>query len=641
MRWVTSASAHAARWCRTPAGVLLLSVLLTVAFAWGANLLLDSEYAGAGTLHTVTGEPALFLLGASVVWLLVLMAVSLTGRLWLGLGVVSVMVGLLAFANHQKHRLVLEPIFPADLAFLTNPGFLIEMVGARVVAAALAACLALLAVTWWAGRRLGRWFPRPGRSRGPWALAGARVLGVLVSGSLLFQLANFHEPGNVFESAYDASGARWRPLTQHLNYADNGFVAGMLYNLPMPAMARPTDYGAEQMRLIAERYEAAADRVNRHRDPDALEDVNVVLVLSEAFSDPTRVDGVRLAEDPIPFTRSLMRRTTSGTMWAPEYGRGTANTEFEALTGMSIASFRPQVSTPFQMVVPNQRTFPSAARFLGDQGHHTLALHSFTSELYRRSEAYPVLGFDEAVFRDEMAHTDTLGRNPFISDAATFDELTDRLDASEAPLFANLVTMQNHYPMAGKYDDPVRATGLADESARDQLEHYARGLRHSDQALRELVTELESSREKTVVAFYGDHLPILWPPGRLAERTQHETPFFVYANFGRQRAQRLPTTSPIHFMNHVLERADARISPYHALLRQLERQIPAMGRGVMIGHDDRMLSPDDLTRRQQRLLHDYRLVQYDLTVGQRHVADEMFGLGPGSNEPTTQLVVTR
>lgn len=612
-------------------GVLLQTLLLTAGFAFVANLALDLEYAdgSAARLHAVADELPIFLLGALVVWSLVLLVLSVTGRLWLSLGLVTVALGLLGFANHRKQQLVLEPVFPADLAFLVNPGFLAQMVGPWVVVAALVASVALVAAAGYAGRGLSRWFPRPGRGGGrrAWGLRGARVVGVVVSSVLLVQAASFHDPGNWLREAYGENGARWRPLHQRLNYADNGVVAGLLYNLPVPAMARPDDYGSERMRELADRYARVADRINRRRHPDALEDVNVVFVLSEAFSDPTLAPGVSLAEDPMPFTRSLMRRTTSGAMWAPEYGRGTANTEFEALTGLSLSQLRPQVSTPFTMVLPHHDAFPSAASALASEGHGTLALHSYTSELYRRAEAYPVLGFEDVVFRDGMSHTAPIDDNPFVSDAATFEELTTHLETADAPQLVNVVTMQNHYPMAGKYDDPIPVTGLDDAAAAEQLEHYARGLRHSDRALEELVTELETSQEKTVLVFYGDHLPVLWPPSTLDARARHETPFFVHANFGRPHDERLPTTSPIYFMNHVLERADAEVTPFHALLELLQREVPAMGEGVMIGPDDERLASDQLSPTARRLLHDYRLVQYDLMVGQQHVVDELFRHG--------------
>jgi phosphoglycerol transferase MdoB-like AlkP superfamily enzyme len=182
--------------------------------------------------------------------------------------------------------------------------------------------------------------------------------------------------------------------------------------------------------------------------------------------------------------------------------------------------------------------------------------------------------------------------------------------------------------MAGKYADPIEATGLTDPDRVRQLEHYARGLQHTDAATRRLIESLETSEERTILVFYGDHLPSVWPPAMLSRRTMHQTPFFVYANYGRPRVERLPTTSPIHFMSHVLEVADAPVTPYYALLQQLEQEVPAMGQGMLIGPDNRTTTAQELRPRARQVLRDYRLVQYDLAIGERYSAPEMLAADP-------------
>jgi phosphoglycerol transferase MdoB-like AlkP superfamily enzyme len=609
--------------CARVAGVTLLSAAVV-------NAMLDLwQVAGSDselTSHTLLGAPLLFLLGTVVVWLCVVVVVAVLGRLWLGVGLVAASALLIGYAGFRKEQLLREPLYPGDLTYAGDIGFLVDTVGAGPVLALLAGSALLVLGGFWAGRRLHTPRMRPADRGDRWRRVAVRLTAAGASAAALGYVLQFHQPGNLARVAYENLGAHWRSWHQSANYTDNGFVAGLLYNLPVPAMAAPPGYGPATMRRLVARYAEAAARVNRTRDSDALADVNVVFLLGETFTDPTRVDGVRLAQDPIPYTRALMRRTPSGQMWSPQYGGGTANVEFEALTGMSIGSFRPQLTTPYQMLVPGHDTFPSAARFLAGQGLRTLALHSFTSALYRRAEVYPALGFEQSVFVDEMTHTGRVARNAFVSDKATYAELLSRLHRCEDPLFANVVTMQNHYPTAGKYPDPIAVTGLEDGAATESLAHYARGLRHSDAALRFLVRALERSRERTVVVFYGDHLPPLWPEGMLTLREQHETPFLVYANFGRQPAEALPTTSPVHFVNHALETVGAPVSAYHALLLAVERHLPAMGQGVLITRDGTRVRVDDLSPAARRLLRDYRLVQYDLAVGRRHSAGALFDI---------------
>lgn len=629
-----------ARWAGSPGGVVAASVLTTVVLACLANVTLDLWHVGGEAALLVEAplseEFGRFLLGSLVVWLFVVLLLSVLGRLWVSVGVVTIATVVLGYANARKQQQLLEPLYPSDFVLLADPDLLVQSVGPPVLLTLLAGSAAVIVLAVLTARRCRRWFPHPGlrdRPRVGWAVVGGRVVAAVASVMAISSLTHFHAPGNPFKAAYEEIGAHWRPWHQSLNYTDNGFVAGMLYNMPMPAMRRPAGYGPATMRELVARYSAVASHINAGRDPEALHDVNVVFLLGETFSDPTRTRAVQFARDPIPFTRALMRRTTSGNMWSPMYGGGTANVEFEALTGQSLAQFSPQMTTPYQMLVPTYAHFPAGTKVLEQYGHKTLALHSYSSALYRRAEVYPALGFDDAVFQNEMTHTERLADSRFVSDRATYAEVLARLDRAKAPMFLNVVTMQNHYPMAGTYKHPIPVRGLHDAQATESLEHYARGLRHSDNAMRGFVRRLEASEEKTVVVFYGDHLPPVWPRSALSVRARHETPFFVLANFELSRSERLPTTSPIYFMNHVLRSTDAPVPAYYALLQRLEQQIPAMGQTMMIGPDDRRKAQDQLPARARRLLRDYRLVQYDLSVGDRYAEAGMFDAAPTHPPP--------
>ena len=622
-----------AGWLTSPLALVAWSLLVTVAAAFAGNLSLELWHTGGNTGHIwrrLTDELPLFLLGSLLIWLVVVLLVAVLGRLWLGVGITLVVTGVLGYADHVKRELLSEPVFPADLvAFPNDAGFLTQMVGTRVVMTVVAVSLVVLAGAVLLGRLAGRVFPRPDRRTRPrlaWGLIALRVAVAVVAGAALAYTFQFHTPGNFVKAAYERYGAHWRPWHQAMNYTDNGVVAGMLYNLPMPAMATPPGYSEEAMRDLVARYSAEALATNQDRDPAALKDVNVVVVLSESLSDPTRYRPVELAEDPIPFTRDLMARTTSGNMLTAKYGGGTANVEFEVLTGMSISQFRPQLTTPYQMLVPHYARFPSAVRFFEARGLSTATLHSYTSTLYRRAEVYPVLGFDEIAFEDDMHYTDTIDRSLFVSDEATFKEVLATLRRSEDPMFLNVVTMQNHFPTAGKYLDPIPATGMPDRQADAHLEHYARGLRHSDDALAMLLKGLEVSGERTVVVVYGDHLPPIWHDTEMTRRMKHETPFLVHATFGKAEAEPLPTTDPVHLVNHVLDVAGAPVSPYYALLGELEEQVPAMTHDYFIDPGNAKRSWDALPPTARQVLDDYRLVQYDLSVGRRFSEDAMFAL---------------
>jgi phosphoglycerol transferase MdoB-like AlkP superfamily enzyme len=277
------------------------------------------------------------------------------------------------------------------------------------------------------------------------------------------------------------------------------------------------------------------------------------------------------------------------------------------------------------MLVPKFRTFPSAVEMFNRMGHTTLAIHPFRPNIYRRDRVYPILGFSDFISQTDMDHHLKFENNPYISDGAAFRQVLDAIDSHEKPVFVNLVTMQNHTPYAGKYADPIPVEGL-DQDDAEMLGQYSRGLTYTDRAIAGFVRALDHSDEKTVVVLYGDHLPA-GTPGALwddnTDRAMHETPFFIYANFGKVKPEELSTTSPIFFLPEVFDLAGAPLPPYYMLLHELHRSVPAMEHGRIVDADNRVVTREELSPRARHLLDDYRLVQYDLSVGKRY-AEKMF-----------------
>jgi phosphoglycerol transferase MdoB-like AlkP superfamily enzyme len=144
-----------------------------------------------------------------------------------------------------------------------------------------------------------------------------------------------------------------------------------------------------------------------------------------------------------------------------------------------------------------------------------------------------IFGFDDFVYDKRMHVDERIGHDAWISDDATFQELMLTLRREEKPALVNVVTMQNHMPYDGRYADPVHVTG-PDGEPLPAVGQYLRGLRHSDQAVENLVHRLSRSKEGTLVVFYGDHLPSVYPQSVIEEnswRVRHQTPFFVWADF--------------------------------------------------------------------------------------------------------------
>jgi phosphoglycerol transferase MdoB-like AlkP superfamily enzyme len=610
---------------RVPVAALVGSIVAAAA----CNALLDlsqSQILSPYSPNAVTSLQ-LFALSTLVIWPGVVLAILLTGRFWGGVGFAITTTALVSIANRHKLSYRFEPLYPSDLEFGKEAGFLIDFLTVLELSLTIALLVLLVALVY----LMARMWPNAFRlgtlgSVQPRGLVIRCVAALCCVGALSYS-AQFNATGNQLRAWFEHRGADWQEWSQKRNYAYNGFVPAFLYNVDAIAMDAPTDYSEPTMMEIARRYQRIASSMNEGRAPDSLAGINIVLVLAESFTDPTAIPGVSFAKDPIPFTREVMQQVPSGWTWAQSYGGGTANMEFSALTGHSVGTFSPQMNTPYQQLVRHEPQYPSAAGYLKKLGYRTVAIHPFKESLYARDRVYPSMGFDEYLFADRMRNHAVLDPGHFISDEAAFREVDQTIADTDEPVFVNLVTMQNHLPVDDKYPDPISVIGKDYRSDELALGQYARGLRHTDSSLRAWLTRLQATDEKTVVLYYGDHHPGLWSEKRirtLGEDRFRRTPFFVWRNFGDQRHMHLPTTSPIHFMNRVLDAAQAPVPPYYALLRSLEQELPTVEGSTLIGPDGEPLAPAQLGARAQRLLRDYRLVQYDFSVGERYALNAMF-----------------
>ncbi|HEX5089721.1 MAG TPA: LTA synthase family protein, partial [Nocardioides sp.] len=531
--------------------------------------------------------------------------------------------------NVAKMSILAEPLYPSDYQFLHDSRFLLDMVAPVAVVEAVAGLVVLAVATVVASRVMGRRHPRIRRADHPrgWAvLVGTRVVGIVVLTLLLSSALQFNDPGNPWRRLYERHGAIWEPFSQQMNYRTNGFVGGALYNMPSDPMPVPAGYSAETMAAIAQKYAARADARNAGLTAGALDDVNVVLVLSEAFADFSRLKGVSLDHDTMALTRRTIADSWGGSTLANFYGTGTSSMEFEALTGQSLGLFNPQVSAPYQNFMSGMKSYPSAVGWFTDHGHQAIAVHPYHATFYRRNTVYPMLGFKDFVSEDTIAEKQKLENSNYISDQSAFDEVEREIKDHDQPLLVNLVTMQNHVPTLDWYDDPVPVEAPGSAEALKGMGGYARGQEYTDKALQRFLGDLEAGGEPTVVVFYGDHYPATLSDEVLAANPglDHlQTPMFIWSSEGQQ-PRALPVTSPTAFLPYVFDLVGEPLPPYYELLSEVAQKIGAVGEGTIVAPDGEAVTEADLTPAQQRLLHDYRLVQYDFSIGKRYAVGPMY-----------------
>jgi len=360
---------------------VVATLLLTGLWAWLATYVLDASNFSSPleALRHSEFEPPALLESVAVVWVVVLFFVALIGRLWVSLGVVTALTALIGAANATKLELRNDPVYPGDLTFLTQPTFLFEMVPQSKIVIGAIALIAVVVIAALVGWLIAKVFPGLGKTlsrRGLIGLRVTRVVVVIMCLGLLHLASDFNEPGNPWRSAFESTGLRWRDWDQRINYQRNGFVAGLLFNMHITAMAKPKGYSKAAVERIAAKYEAEAAAMNQGRKGN-LDKTNVVSILSESFSSPEWLKTVEFPSDPIPKTTALMKQTLSGRMLAPGYGSGTANVEFEVLTGQSKSQLKPQIATAYEQMVQHYKTFPSAVDWFIAHGHTPVAIHPY------------------------------------------------------------------------------------------------------------------------------------------------------------------------------------------------------------------------------------------------------------------------
>lgn len=350
----------------------------------------------------------------------------------------------------------------------------------------------------------------------------------------------------------------------------------------------------------------------------ALEELpNIIVIMNEAFSDLSILDEYTTNEDEIPYMRSLMNGaedTISGYMDVSVLGGNTANTEFEFLTGNTMA-FLPQGCIPYQQYIHD--TMPSMASSLKEMGYRTLALHPYGANGWDRNEVYEFFGFDQFYSKNDFTDPHLLRK--YISDQADIDKVIELYEQDpDTPLFLFNVTMQNHSSYSDAFDNftPSIAVEGSDSFALNQ---YLSLLKESDRSLEQLITYFEQVDDPTIIVFFGDHQPtdsVVAPIYKLNGRSvyslteeelrlRYQVPFIIHANFNIEEAQNVPMSTN-YLGIKTLEAAGLPLNDYQQFLSAHYKAYPSISVLQMTDTEGNITSISD----KENLLNAYEILQY-------------------------------
>lgn len=423
---------------------------------------------------------------------------------------------------------------------------------------------------------------------------------------------------------YCAAGICWMyGYTPDVSYWDSvGTTQELGYLCSFYAYARrdlvidkPDAYSRSAAIEILDRYDSET--------VDTADDIDIIVVMDETLSDLPSTYAFETDTDVMPFLHSLQENTVKGNLLVSVLGGGTADTEWEFLTGCSMA-FSGGGGVPYVQYV--QRDEESLASELLDLGYQTTAFHPYTRTNYNRDAVYPHLGFEQYwALDDDLVSKEQL--RWCVSDAADVIDLIDIYDrnaqSDHRPQFLFNVTMQNHggYSITeSEIETTVRAT--AGDLQTVQLEEYLSLVRASDQALEELITHYQESDRKTIILIYGDHQPSL--DGEITEAMEAHliasgadtangqerfmTPFIIWANYDIDEAEDL-LISPGYLRAFLLETAGLPLGSWDQFLLECHESYPAINSMGYYDADRQWYSWDDLTA-ADALLQEYKVLQY-------------------------------
>ncbi|EQB4793112.1 LTA synthase family protein [Enterococcus hirae] len=548
-----------------------------------------------------------FLLACLVLLMIFLFLVAVLGSFLFGTFFYLVGIGILGYANYLKMTYRQEPIYPDDLKMIKEFGLLKDMTGTTSFYLLGGMILLVVAGGCWA---IYRSFKKDKKFQ------AIRVITLFTTIFALIYISHFNNPNNLLRKAYNKT-ALWIPYSQKMNYYNTGFIGGFLYNLKIDPMEKPKGYSEEKIKEITSHYQKLADEKNKIASE---EQPNIIYVMSESFSDPSRLNGVEITGDPLADYYAVADQTYSGQMLSQNYGGGTANIEFEALTGFSMGLFNAQLTTPYTMLVPKMNQLPSIVSTLKDQNYHTTAIHPYNTSMYKRKDVYEVLGFDEFISENTMTYTDTIEDNPYISDASAYQEVMDLLKEDDTPQFIHLVTMQTHMPYDGKYQQLEYTAKTEDNSGISSLENYLQDISYSSQSLKAFTEELKKLSRRTLVVFWGDHLPGIYSDtiqNSNEKHTLHETQFLMFDSQGELEKNEAPVTSPFYFAADLMNQTNQQTTGFYQLLLALQNELPAFERELYY-QEGQWHREAQLNKKQAELYQAYEMIQYDIVSGEKY-----------------------
>ena len=371
-------------------------------------------------------------------------------------------------------------------------------------------------------------------------------------------------------------------------YEDYGLPYCFSASLFNTGISEPNGYTKKAMAKIDKDGELNQTATSRSSD----ELPNIIVVQLESYFDVANAEFFTTSEDACPNLHNLYQNYSNGYFKVPSVGAGTANTEFEVLTGMNLRYFGPG-EYPYKTYSKKHPT-ESAATALASLGYGTHALHDNTGNFYSRANVFNNMGFDTFTSKEFMNVLQTT-ENGWAKDEILTQHIMEAMDTTKQEDFVFTVSVQGHgnYPETQVIENPkIKVEGIEDEALKNKWEYYVNQVYEMDQFVGDLIKAVEERNEPSVVVFYGDHLPTMGLKAEdLKSRYLYNTNYVIWYNIGLQKHDK--NIPAYQLMSEVLNRLDI--------------------------HSGTVFNYHQQRKGTKNYLSDLELLQYDILYGKQYV----------------------
>lgn len=527
-------------------------------------------------------------------------------RYWIASCLVLLVSVFFVIANFIKFGMRREPVLPSDLTWLSKPATLLGFVDSSQIVFTVMSLLAIVALS-----VFGMKFFFKGKIISSWKIQVLLIITMFFSFRNVMSIFSDKENGKIrsnvpiITTLNNYQDINWLGNTSNARYKGLAYV--WMNQLTTEVIQKPEGYSKERLAKIQEKYRKLAEVINKERN-GYLSDQTVIYILSESFSDPRKISTVEVTQNPIPNIENIMQTHTSGQMQSDGYGGGTANMEFQTLTGLPFYNISQTVSVLYTEVFPKIHDVPSISNVYATEDK--IAIHLAGKSNYSRDIVYSRLDFKDFIT------TNTKGvkyRNEGISpsDESTYNLVIENLSPQKGQFFS-VMTMQNHSPWLEANPETLDAKGQGFTSEENsKLTFYSRLLYQTDAATQAFLEKLSKIDKKITVVFYGDHLPGLYPESAFKDypEGQYQTDYFIWSNFDAPKMD-YPLVNSSDFSAMVFEQTNSKVSPYYALLTEVLKKASV---------DKKALEGEAL-----EIADDLKMVEYDLISGKGYLTKDFF-----------------